>query len=132
MTLGGHGTPLEHQGEVGWPDHELQQYVHLVANPYYYCKYVWPDATNAAHDVMVRDNVVTRADYDVVRWPGHKSTYDPRLYPLLPAWDTSWMNATTGDHYLDVDKNGAIDVDDLLEISVKYGHTWPPPWYEMA
>ncbi len=110
----------------------LGNYAHLVANPYYYCKYVWPDATNAAHDVMVRDNVVTRADYDEVRWPGHKSTYDPRLYEGYPAWDTSWMNATTGDHYLDVDKNGAIDVDDLLEISVKYGHTWPPPWYEMA
>jgi len=117
---------------VGRPDHVLGNYAHLVANPYYYCKYVWPDVTNAAHDVMVRDNVVTRADYDEVRWPGHKSTYDPRLYPGYPAWDPIWMNATTGDHYLDVDKNGAIDVDDLLEISVKYGHTWPPPWYEMA
>jgi ABC-type transport system substrate-binding protein len=122
MAVGGEGP---HEGEVGWPDW-TPEYVHLVANPLYHRRYVWPDATNAAHDVMARDNVVTRADYDMVRWPDHKDTYDPRLYPLLPAWDTSWMNATTGDHYLDVDKNGAIDVDDLLEISVRYGQEWPP------
>ena len=125
MAVGGDGP---HEGEVGWPDW-TSEYVYLVANPLYHRRYVWPDATNAAHGVMARDGVVTRADYDEVRWPGHKLTYDPRLHPLLPAWDTSWMNTTTGDHYLDVDKNGAIDVEDLLEISVRYGQEWPPPWY---
>ncbi len=114
---------------VGRPDHVLGNYAHLVANPFYYRKYVWPDVTNAAHEVMARDGYVTRADYDVVRWEGHKNTYDPILYPLLPPWPDEWVDPETGENYLDVDKNGAIDVDDLLEISVNYGQEWPPPWY---
>jgi ABC-type transport system substrate-binding protein len=114
---------------VGRPDHMLGNYAHLVANPYYYRKYVWPDVTNPAYEVRVRDGYITRADYIMVL--NYMGTGDPRRYPLLPPWPAQWIDPTTGDHYLDVDGNGVIDTADLLEFCMhaRYGHKWPPPWY---
>jgi hypothetical protein len=64
-----------------------------------------------------------------VSYPGHIFTYDPRLEPLLPAWPSGWI--VDGDQLLDVDKNGAIDVDDLVEVGIRLGQAWPPEHYKM-
>jgi ABC-type transport system substrate-binding protein len=112
-------------GVVGRPDFTFE-YVHLDANPAYYCRYVWPDVC-AAGGAIGRDEVVTMFDYGVVAEPDAYLTYDPRLYPLLPPWPAEWI--VDGDQLLDVDKDGAIDTDDLLDISLYFGWAWPPPWY---
>jgi ABC-type transport system substrate-binding protein len=114
-------------GVVGRPDFTLE-YVHLEANPSYYCRYVWPDVC-AAGGAIGRDEVVTMFDYGVTAEPDALLTYDPRLYPELPPWPTEWI--VDGDQLLDADKDGAIDADDLLEIGLYMTWDWPPPWYEM-
>ena len=116
-------------GVVGRPDHVRGEYCHLTANPQYCCKYVWPDACDALGNVG-RDKVVKIIDFMTVASPGHIFTYDTRLYPELPAWPSGWI--VDGDQLLDVDKNGAIDTDDLLEIGVYFGWGWPPEYYKMV
>jgi len=47
----------------------------------------------------------------------HVFTYDPIQYPELPPWDPVWGPAC------DVDENGAIDVNDLIEVGIHFGET---------
>jgi len=44
-------------------------------------------------------------------------TYDPNQYPDLPPWDPVWGPVC------DVDKNGAIDIDDLIMVGLHIGET---------
>jgi len=114
-------------GVIGRPDYTLE-YVHLEANPNYYRKYVWPDTCDTVGGVG-RDETVRIIDFMTVSYPGHIFTYDPRLEPLYPAWPAGWI--VGGDQLLDVDKNGAIDVDDLVEVGIRLGQAWPPEHYKM-
>lgn len=104
------------------------EYVHLEANPNYFRKYVWPDTCDAVGGVG-RDESVRIIDFMTVSYPDHIFTYDTRLEPLLPAWPSGWI--VDGDQLLDVDKNGAIDVDDLVEVGIRIGQAWPPEHYKM-
>jgi hypothetical protein len=127
QTRGGHGTPTEHQGEVGWPDHELGQYVHLEANPNYYLRYVWPDVCDVGGAVG-RDEFVGSFDWGAVSLsPGHIFTNDPRLYPDLPAWPEAWI--VDGDQLLDVTKDGRINAADLTELGIWFLQDFPPAYY---
>jgi len=117
-------------GVPGKIDYVQGQYVHLEANPYYYCKYVWPDVctTDPGSGTPVRDGIVKIVDFGTVAFPGRIFTYDTRLFPTLPSWPSNFV--VDSDQYLDVDKNGAIDVNDLIEIGVAFGKSWPPSYYE--
>jgi len=96
-------------GVVGRVDHVPGQYVHLEANPLYHRKYIWPDVCDAIGNVGVRDGWVTIIDWgSVAYYISFPRAYDPAL---------------------DVDKNGVIDFNDLLEIGIAFGKRWPPPWY---
>jgi len=35
----------------------------------------------------------------------------------------------TWDPIADVNRDGIIDLDDVMEIGVRFGDPWPPPWY---
>jgi len=96
-------------GVAGRVDHVPGHYVHLEANSFYYRKYIWPDVCDAIGNVGVRDGWVTIIDWgSVAYYISFPRAYDPAL---------------------DVDKNGVIDFNDLLEIGIAFGKRWPPPWY---
>jgi hypothetical protein len=61
------------------------------------------------------EGAVTRLDWVAVSL--NRQTYDPDQYPGFPPWDPVWGPAC------DVDKNGAVDVDDLLLVALHYGET---------
>jgi len=111
-------------GVVGRPDHVSGEYTHLTDNVNYFRKKIWPDVCDAGGNVG-RDGVVKIVDFMSVS--SYLFTYDPRLYPFLPPWPSEWV--VEGENLLDVDENGVIDTDDLLEIGVHFGKPWPPPWY---
>jgi ABC-type transport system substrate-binding protein len=114
-------------GVVGRVDRMPGQCIHLVANPNYFRNYIWPDVCDADGNVGVRDGKVTMIDFLSVAYPGRIFRYHPELYPELPPWPSEVIEE--GDQPLDVNKDGAIDTIDLVEIGGHFGETWPPPWY---
>ena len=63
----------------------------------------------------IPEGAVTMLDWVAVSF--NRETYDPDQYPGLPPWDPVWGPAC------DVDKNGAVDVGDLLLVALHYGET---------
>jgi hypothetical protein len=63
----------------------------------------------------VRDGAVTIIDYAEVSL--NCFTYDPDQYPELPPWDPVWGPIC------DLDKNGAIDTDDLVLVAIHFAET---------
>jgi len=86
-------------GVVGRPDFTFE-YVHLDANPAYYRNYIWPDVCDETHTPGSVDGWVDLDD-------------------IMEMWDEP----------CDVNKDGKIDTEDLLEFCLHLAEPWPPPWW---
>jgi len=63
----------------------------------------------------IPDGAVRVTDWGKVSW--NIFTYDPNQYPDLDPWDPVWGPAC------DVNKDGAIDIDDLVLVGIHFGET---------
>jgi len=110
-------------GVVGRPDHVRGEYVHLVANPTYHRKFIWPDVCGPAPWTPgVNDTWVDVQDFMCTSFPGRlfRSEKEDGTWPTPPgAWG----------EYCDVTKDGRIGIMDLLEIGVHMDEAWPPTSY---
>lgn len=96
-------------GVVGRIDRVIDQYIHLSANPNYFRKLVRPDFYTSGQSVPYFNGKVDLDDFMTAI--GQFGT----AYP----WST---NPTLGP-WVDVNKDRVVDIDDLMEIAVRYGQS---------
>jgi len=102
---------------VGRPDHVPSEYVHLVTNPTYFRRLIWPDVCDKTHTPSVVDGWVDLDDFMEAAIHFFERE-DP---------DGNWPSAWG--EYCDVNKDGRISPGDLLEIGIHYAEPWPPERY---
>jgi ABC-type transport system substrate-binding protein len=94
----------------------LGESITLEDNPAYFRKVIEPDLASLVDGVVqpIKDGTVSLYDFSSV------ALY---VFEHRPTWDPTWGPAT------DVNKDGYVGIDDLMEVGAHFAESWPPGWY---